>query len=178
MPQGSYSDKGILSRVFLVGFMCSGKTTVGGILAERLGWDFVDVDTEIERREGMRITRIFETKGESYFRKLELDILRELSCREGVVISTGGGLGANPEAMDLMKSRGIVIWLDVSFEEFMRRCGKDKNRPLLRLGERKLREVLKERSRVYARAHLRVSGEEGPERIVQAIISNLSGDPS
>ena len=152
--------------------MCSGKTTVGRMLAERLGWDFLDVDEEIERREGMSIPEIFERKGEPYFRDLELRVLRELSERKRVVISTGGGLGANPEALELMKERGLVVWLRVSYEEFIRRCGGDKNRPLLKLGEEKLRKLLRERDKVYSRAHLRV--EEGElEEAVRFILDKV-----
>ncbi|HIC97788.1 MAG TPA: shikimate kinase, partial [Aquificaceae bacterium] len=79
-------------RVFLVGFMGSGKTTVGGIVARRLGWEFLDTDEEIEKKEGMSVKDIFTRKGELYFRKLELEVLKEVSGRESVVVATGGGL--------------------------------------------------------------------------------------
>ena len=153
--------------------MCSGKTTVGKMLSERLGWGFLDVDEEIERKEGLSIPEIFEKKGEPYFRDLELRTLRELAKRKKVVISTGGGLGANPEAMELMKEKGLVVWLKVSYEEFIKRCGGDENRPLLRLGEEELKELLKERESVYSKAHLHV--EEGdPEGAARLIIGHLS----
>ena len=160
-------------RIFLVGFMCSGKTTVGKMLSERLGWEFLDVDEEIERKEGLSIPEIFEKKGEPYFRDLELRTLRELARRKKVVISTGGGLGANPEAMELMREKGLVVWLKVSYEEFMKRCGGDENRPLLRLGEEKLKELLKERESVYSKAHIKVE-EKGPEEAARLIIGHLS----
>ncbi len=174
MPQGSYGDKGIL-RVFLVGFMCSGKTTVGRILAEKTGWELLDIDSEIERREGMSIPLIFEKKGEDYFRDLELKVLKEVAERKRIIVATGGGLGSNSEAMDLMKSKGYVVWIEVSFEEFMRRCSGSGERPLLRLGERVLRELMEKRSEVYSRAHLRVSGEREPEKVAEDILINLSG---
>ena len=162
-----------VGRIFLVGFMCSGKTTVGELLAKRLGWRFVDIDKEIEKREGMSIPDIFERKGEAYFREIELRTLRELSERERVVISTGGGLGANPEAMKLMKERGVVVWLKVSFEDFMKRCGNDEGRPLLKLGEKKLRRLLEERNRIYSEAHIKVEGKN-PSEIVGRIVSEIS----
>jgi len=162
-----------VGRIFLVGFMCSGKTTVGELLAKRLGWRFVDIDKEIEKREGMSIPDIFERKGEAYFREIELKTLKELSEREHVVISTGGGLGANPEAMKLMKERGVVVWLKVSFEDFMKRCGNDEGRPLLKLGEKKLRRLLEERNRIYSEAHIRVEGKN-PSKIVGRIVSEIS----
>ncbi len=152
--------------------MCSGKTTVGRILAKHLGWGFLDVDEEIERKENITIPEIFEKKGEPYFRKLELITLKELSGRNDVVISTGGGLGANPEAMDLMRERGLVVWLSVSYEDFLKRCGGDTGRPLLKLGEAKLKELLREREKVYSKAHLRIEGKK-PEEAVRMIMDHL-----
>ncbi len=152
--------------------MCSGKSTLGRLLARKLGWEFLDVDEEIERRESLSIPEIFEVKGEPYFRKLELEVLRELSGKDHVVVSTGGGLGANPEAMSLMKERGLVVWLDVPYEEFLRRCGEDPHRPLLRRGEEELRKLLAERREVYSRAHLRLSPDE-PEKLAERVIKNL-----
>jgi len=160
------------SRVFLVGFMCSGKTTVGKLLAQRLGWDFLDVDEEIEGRERLTIPEIFDKKGENYFRELELKTLRELAERDRVVISTGGGLGANEKAMEFMKDKGLVVWLKVSYEEFLKRCGKDPNRPLLKKGEEFLRKLMEERSKIYSKAHLHVENKE-PESAVKIILKSL-----
>ncbi len=171
MPQRINGDKGLL-RVFLVGFMCSGKTTVGRVLSEKLGWEFVDLDEEIEKKEGMTIPEIFEKKGEPYFRRLELETLKEVASKERVVVATGGGLGANPEAMKLMKEKGLVVWIEVDFEEFLRRCGDDPSRPLLKMGEGKLRELLKRREAVYSKAHIRVKGKGNPERIAEEILSS------
>lgn len=159
-------------RVFLVGFMGSGKTTVGGIVARRLGWEFLDTDEEIEKKEGMSVKDIFSRKGELYFRKLELEVLKEVSGRESVVVATGGGLGANRDAMELMRKSGLVVWLKVSFGEFLRRCSSCSDRPLLKEGENKLRELMKEREKVYALAHLKVREgppEEQAEEILKAI---------
>lgn len=158
--------------MFLIGFMCSGKTTVGRILSQHLGWDFLDVDEEVERRENLTIPEIFEIKGEAYFRDLELRTLEELSEKEKVVISTGGGLGANPKAMDLMKRRGLVVWLKVSYEDFLERCGGDTSRPLLKLGEAKLRELMKDREKVYSEAHLKIEGRR-PEEAARIILDHL-----
>ena len=157
-------------RIFLVGFMCSGKTTVGKLLAEKLQWRFLDVDEEIERREGLTIPEIFKQKGESYFRRLEINVLKDLADRKNVIVSTGGGLGANPEAMVLMKEKGFVVWLKVSFEDFLKRCGNDPSRPLLSLGEEKLKELLKQREKVYSQAHLIVDPED-PESMAERIVA-------
>ncbi len=161
-------------RIFLVGFMCSGKTRVGREVAKRLGFDFIDLDSEIERKEGMTIPEIFEEKGEDFFRKLEFQVLKDISNRKGVVISTGGGLGANPEAMSFMKDRGTVVWLRVSFENFLRRCSSKKDRPLLARGRNYLKRLLEEREKVYSGAHITVDDEGGIEAKVERILSLLS----
>ena len=163
-------DKGLLktSRVFLVGFMCSGKSSVGRVLADKLGWRFIDLDEVIEREERMSIPDIFAKKGEEYFRRLELKTLKRVSEEEKVVVSTGGGLGANPKAMDMMKEKGLVVWLKVSFEEFLKRCGEDPSRPMIALGEEKLRDLMRDREKTYARAHVSIDNmgiEESAEKI-------------
>lgn len=152
--------------------MCSGKTTVGKLLAEKLGWEFIDIDGEIESKEGLSIPDIFKSKGEDYFRNLEFEVLKGVSRRERVVVSTGGGLGANPEAMELMKERGLVVWLKVSYEEFLKRCAGSKDRPLLELGEEKLRKLLKEREKVYSEAHLKLEGRD-PRSIAGAVVNYI-----
>ncbi|MEO0278913.1 MAG: shikimate kinase [candidate division WOR-3 bacterium] len=110
-----------VTRIYLVGFMGSGKTTTGKRLAERLGMDFTDVDEEIEKREGVRIADIFRLKGEDYFRELESRLLRDLSLRENVVIATGGGIVEREENRNFLKSTGIVIWLYISWDELANR---------------------------------------------------------
>ncbi len=152
--------------------MCSGKTTAGRLLSEKLGWEFLDVDEEIERTEGITIPEIFEKKGEKYFRKLEREVLEKFSQRENVVISTGGGLGANSEAMKAMKEKGLVVWLKVSFEDFLKRCAKDKNRPLLRRSKEELRKLLEEREKVYREAHITLSGGD-PAKMAREIVSAI-----
>ncbi len=154
--------------------MCSGKTTVGKKLAKRIGWKFIDIDSVIERKEGMTIPRIFAEKGEEYFRNLEVQVLYETSKLKRFVIATGGGLGANPDALKFMKDSGFVVWLKVSFEEFMRRCGGKENRPLLKLSEFELKELMKRREEVYSKAHLTVNDDEGEaESKVEQILREI-----
>ncbi|MFN3975795.1 MAG: shikimate kinase [Aquificaceae bacterium] len=160
-------------RIFLVGFMCSGKSTVGKILSSRLGWSFADVDEEVQKAEAMTIQEIFEKKGEDYFRRLELEMLKALSQGENIVISTGGGLGSNPHAMELMKSKGLVAWLKVGFDTFIKRCGKDPSRPLLRKGKEELLKLFEERSKIYAQAHIVLDASLKPEEIVEGILNYL-----
>ena len=153
--------------------MCSGKSSVGKLLSEKLGWEFIDLDEVIEREEGMSIPDIFKNKGEDYFRRLELDTLKRFAEKDRVVVSTGGGLGANPEAMEIMKKKGLVVWLRVSFEEFLRRCGNDPSRPMLALGERKLRVLMKDREKTYAKAHISVENKD-IESVVGDILRFIS----
>ncbi len=148
--------------------MCSGKSSVGRVLADKLGWRFIDLDEVIEREERMSIPDIFAKKGEEYFRRLELENLKRVSEEEGVVVSTGGGLGANPKAMEMMKEKGLVVWLKVSFEEFLKRCGDDPSRPMISLGEENLRDLMRDREKTYAKAHVSIDNmgiEESAEKI-------------
>jgi len=161
-------------RIFLIGFMGSGKTTVGRLLADELGWSFIDIDDLIERKEGMKISDIFKYKGEGYFRNLERETLEGIiNDGENMVIATGGGLGADPEALKLMKEKGFVIWLDVDFEEFKKRCSEDRNRPLLRLNEDRLKEIFTERKLVYKGAHIRVDASRDYKSILESIKESL-----
>jgi shikimate kinase len=118
--------------VFLVGFMASGKTTVGAALARRLTWDFVDLDAEIEARAGQTIAEIFRGRGESEFRLIEAAALRELteSLERDTVIALGGGTFAQPSNLELLKP-WPSIFLDAPVEELWRRSQQeDKKRPL------------------------------------------------
>ena len=160
-------------RIFLVGFMCSGKSTVGNLLAKKLGWEFYDVDDLIEKEEGMSIGEIFESKGEDYFRNRELEVLFNISKFKNAVISTGGGLGANLKAMEFMKGSGLVIWIDINFETFLKRCAQDSGRPLLRKGEDYVKELFEGRKGVYSLAHLRVDGELPPSTVCEVILYNF-----
>ncbi len=161
-------------KLYLVGFMGSGKSTVGRILAKKLKVPFVDLDEEIVLREGLTIPQIFQLKGEEYFRNLEREVLKEISeTLPRFVMATGGGLGANTEAMEYMKQKGLVVWLDIDFETFLRRTHMDENRPLLRRPEEELKKLFEERKKVYSNAHLRVASQRSPERTAQKILSQL-----
>ncbi len=155
--------------------MCSGKSTIGKLLANRLGWKFLDVDEELEKVEGMSIPQIFETRGEDYFRKRELEVLMDLAKEEKLVVSTGGGLGANLQAMEFMKSSGLVVWLSIDFEAFLRRCGKNPSRPLLKKSKDELLRIFENRSEAYRKAHLKLDGTLEPYAIVEEIIHACKG---
>jgi len=154
--------------------MASGKTTIGKLLAESLRWKFYDTDQEIEREEGLSIREIFERKGEEYFRSKEMEVLKKLVKEEFCVISTGGGLGANEEAIKLMKERGLVVWLDIDFEEFLKRSQGDQERPLLKRSTEELRELYEKRKSVYSKAHLHLVANREPKDLVEEVIKTLS----
>lgn len=162
------------TKIYLVGFMGSGKTTMGKLLAKKLKVPFVDIDEEIQIREGLTIPQIFSLKGEDYFRKTEFEVLKEITqTLPTFVMATGGGLGANPEAMEFMREHGKVVWLDIDFETFKRRTHKDKNRPLLQHSEEKLKELFERRKKVYSKAHCRVESQKSIEETLKRIVNCL-----
>ena len=120
--------------LYLVGFMASGKTTVGRALAEEMGWRFIDIDTEIEAREGNAIAQIFSERGETGFREVEAEVIRDIvsSIRAGncAVVALGGGAFIQPANRELIESNGVTIWLDCPLELVRRRLGEDSTRPL------------------------------------------------
>jgi len=162
-------------KIYLVGFMGSGKTTLGRLLANKLNVPFLDTDEEITKREGLSIREIFSLKGEGYFRRLERKVLEDLTKKfASFVMATGGGLGADSDAMDFMKANGVVIWLDVDFGEFKKRTFKDANRPLLQLSDEKLFELFQKRKNIYKKAHLRIDNTAPPEVAIEKILRQLN----
>ena len=141
--------------IFLVGFMGSGKSTVGRALADELGWAFADLDEDIEKREGMSINQIFDTRGEAEFRKAETAALQERirSVERGkpCVVALGGGAFLSAENFDVISNNGVSVWLDCPFSTVERRLAGYKDRPLARDPE-KLRELFAVRRAGYERA--------------------------
>ncbi len=122
-----------MTRIFLIGLMGAGKTTVGRQLAKRVGASFVDLDHEIEKRTGVRVTTIFELEGEEGFRERESRVLAETAVRDDIVVATGGGIVLRPENRDILRKAGTVIYLDAPPNILYERTRKDTNRPLLRV---------------------------------------------
>ncbi len=141
--------------IFLVGFMGSGKSTVGRALAEELGWSFADLDEDIEQREGMSINEIFDTRGEAEFRRAETAALQERvhSVERGrpCVIALGGGAFLSEDNFQLISNNGVSVWLDCPFATVERRLEGFNHRPLARDPE-KLRRLFAERRVGYQRA--------------------------
>lgn len=120
------------SVIFLTGFMGSGKSTVGPILANTIGFKFVDLDSHIEHKIGMRIGDIFKNYGEPKFRELERESLRELLHTASTVISLGGGTVTNAETLDLVKRHGVMVYLHSDVAHIYQRLRTKSDRPLLR----------------------------------------------
>lgn len=145
-------------NLILTGFMGTGKTSVGRELARRLNRDFVDMDVLIETRERMTIAEIFRLKGETYFRRLEAELCRELAARSGLVIATGGGALIPEENHQILGASGPVICLTASPEEIFRRLQTAQDRPLLAHDDRwtGIQALLAERAAAYQRIPLQI----------------------
>ncbi len=160
-------------KIYLVGFMGAGKSTVARALSARLDWQFEDVDARIEERERRAVAQIFAEKGEPYFRTIEREVVRELLPARHIVVATGGGTFAEPDNRAAILSDGAVIWLDVPLDVVLRRVPADGRRPLA--SDRAQMEALYHRRMLaYRQAHLRVDAARAaaPE-IVERILDWL-----
>jgi shikimate kinase len=115
----------LIERVVLLGYMTSGKSTVGQALARRLEWEFMDFDVEIEHRAGATVKEVIETRGEAVFREMEAALTAEVAERRGLVLAPGGGWITRPEQLDRLGSRTFSVWLRVSVDETVRRLNRD-----------------------------------------------------
>ena len=158
--------------IYLVGFMGAGKSSVGTILAQRMGWPFVDLDTVIEAGQGATIRQIFEQAGEPFFRQVEHAALVEVTRKGPAVIALGGGTFVQRPNFDLIRqTRGATVWLDCPIEELWKRCSTMDNRPLFRDRESFFK-LFEQRLPYYRQAEFRIAtGERSPEEIVQEILS-------
>ncbi len=177
IPASSTSSTGspavTADKIYLVGFMAAGKTTVARALAARLGWRAEDIDELIEARERRTVAEIFARSGEPYFRALERDILQLLLPLRHVVVATGGGTFVDPDNRAAMNLDGVSVWLDVPFEEVLARLPADGRRPLAADRAQMERLFAVRRSRPTRRPTFSVDArgaraEEVAERIVEA----------
>lgn len=170
-------------RLILIGFMCSGKSTVGRRVADALDWDFVDFDEVIERRTGKRIVDVFRDHGEGFFRGLEAETTREIADRRHVVLAPGGGWVTQPDLVDLLRADSHIVWLRVGPETVLERHGDqaEVERPLLAVDDplAAVLSMLSEREPLYqvADAVVETDGRE-IEEIVELVLRSLGhGEP-
>jgi shikimate kinase len=169
--------------VCLTGFMGSGKSTIGRLLAAQLAWRFADLDAEIERESGLSISQIFTQKGEVVFREIEhkclVRILHAASARNTqLVLALGGGTFAQPRNMTLIRELNttqrnagtVVVWLDCATEDLLQRCVLMGDRPLFR-DEASFRKLYEERLPHYRQADYRVESGGEPMRVVEQILA-------
>ena len=161
----------IANRIYLIGMMASGKSTIGKILADRLGYEFIDMDAAIESEYEMSINEIFKVHGEIHFRHLERDFLVKLSKQNNTVIATGGGTPIYHQGIDIMNRTGTVIWLKVSRCEIYHRLLKTSHRPLAaKISKNKLSLLMRERNLIYKQAPIKVWNKGRLEAVVNRIM--------
>lgn len=145
--------------VYLVGFMGSGKTSIGRLLAHELGWSFADVDEDIELAQGVSIEEIFDSRGEAEFRRIEQEALnnrvREVARGKPMVVALGGGTFHDESNRTMLETNGVTIWLDCPFPRVRERVERTSHRPLARDPE-KFKQLYDERLEMYAKAEYRV----------------------
>jgi shikimate kinase len=159
-------------NIVLIGFMGTGKTWTGRALAQKTGLELVDMDAIIEERAGKPISEIFADDGEPAFRKMERDLAHELSHREGLIISTGGGVVLNPDNLADFKRNGLVICLAATPDVIFQRLEKDTSRPLLS-GDKKeqIVGILETRQPLYDAIKHQIDADVlGPEERADAIL--------
>jgi len=167
-----------MKNIVLTGFMASGKTAVGRILAQQMGIDFVDTDEEVERVTGKTITELFSKYGVTRFRSEEALAIKKISRKKGIVIATGGGAVLNPENVEALKANGVLVLLKCSPEVIYSRVNGGRTRPLLARGEnllQQIKDLMVEREEVYSSsADLEVyCTEESREEVASLIIKKL-----
>lgn len=148
-------------KIYVVGFMAAGKSTVARALAARLGWRVDDIDDCIEARERQTIAEIFAGRGEPYFRRVEREMLLGLLPVRHSVVATGGGTFVDPANRAIIKDDGVSVWLDVPFEEVVQRVPSDRRRPLAQ-DRTEFERLFAARQIAYRQAHLRLDAARAP----------------
>ena len=157
-------------KVYLVGFMGAGKSTVARALGRRLDWRVEDIDDRIEAREGRTVASIFARDGEAYFRSVERKVLLDLLPLRHAVVATGGGTFVDPENRVAINRDGLSVWLDVPLPELIRRLPADGRRPLAADREQ-LERLYALRTLAYQQAALRLDAESTPvEGLVEQML--------
>ncbi len=156
-------------KLYLVGFMGAGKSTVARATARRLGWQVEDIDERIEAHERRTVAAIFSQQGEPYFRQLERQMLSELLPERHIVIATGGGTFAEADNRALMLADGAVAWLDLPLADVVSRVPADGRRPLA-ADRAQLEQLFFRRQMAYAQAHVRIDAAQPVPAVVERLL--------
>ncbi|MBI5155106.1 shikimate kinase [Candidatus Poribacteria bacterium] len=157
--------------------MGAGKTEVGELLAEQLGYEFLDTDSVVEKKAGKPIAKIFEADGEPAFRALEKEVVKSLTGSKSTVISVGGGAPVDPENRKVLKRLGLMIYLKASAQELYYRIKNDRTRPLMRTGDplAQIQKLLAAREEVYKEADFVVDTEDlSVDEVADHLIDELA----
>ena len=158
-----------IDKLYLVGFMSAGKSTVATALGRRLGWRTEDIDARIEMRERRSVSAIFLRDGEGYFRQAERDVLRDLLAERNVVVATGGGTFVDPDNRALMLNDGAVAWLDLPLSRVIERIPPDGRRPLAS-DPLQMEQLYLRRQTAYRDAHVRMDATAPVDEIVERLL--------
>ena len=165
-----------MKNVVLTGFMGTGKTSIGKILAKKLNCPVIDLDRQIEEKEKRKINEIFEKDGEAYFRRLEKEAVREAAQNEGVVITTGGGAVLDPENVRALREKGLIVALFAKPETIYKRVSHSMARPLLNKADKfsEIKKLLEIRRPFYEKCDLKIEtdGHTATE-VVDMILEGL-----
>lgn len=165
-----------IRNVVLIGFMSTGKTSVGKRLVKQLNWDFIDTDFEIEKDNGMNVSEIFRKHGETYFRSEEERLIKSFLEREHCVIATGGGAVLSPENWKVLSQIGYIIALYAPIDTILERVGKSNDRPLFKSNREEDERLLLARQPIYNKAELIINTTEmDVDQVVEEIMRNIEG---
>ena len=167
-----------MTNIVLTGFMGTGKSSVGKLLARRLGYRFIDLDEMIVSQQKASINEIFEKYGERHFRTLEEEAVRSISEHRGLVVSTGGGAVISPQNRDMFRRNGLIVNLTASPEVILERLAQDEGRPLLKRSKdiATIDGLMKERESFYSDADIRIDTSwKKLEDVALEIIAFLEG---
>jgi shikimate kinase len=156
-------------KLYLVGFMGAGKTTVARAVGRRIGWRVEDVDERIESRERRSVSSIFAKSGEPYFRHVERGVLHEMLPQRNVIVATGGGTFVDPENRVLMLADGAVAWLDVPLTRILDRVPPDGRRPLA-ADRVQMEQLFERRQAAYGQAHVRIDASRPVDEVVERLL--------
>ena len=162
-------------NIVFLGMMGSGKSTIGSLVSKKLKLNFLDLDRQIENELGMKISKIFETKGENFFRELEEIIALKILKRSRIVISLGGGTFMNKKVRKEVLTNHLSFWLQWNDEALVKRIKNSKKRPIaIQSSKDELLDLIKKRSSVYSRAHYKINCDNLTKlEIVEKVIRNL-----